>query len=144
MRESIMPRNMSFMMTSRQYQDRTKHVTRRLGWWDVKTGELINGVLKAQGLKKGETVVTLGQHRVISARAEPLSRMIEFPEYGLVECHLEGFPELSPGEFVDMFCRAHNNCSLHTVVNRIEFDYVDGLAGGIIDRCPRTLDLFAT
>jgi len=40
------------------------------------------------------------------------------------EVALEGFPELSPAQFVDMFCEM-NNCEPETEITRILFDYVE-------------------
>lgn len=113
-----MPRNMSFQITTTQYRNRTKTVTRRLGWDMVKIGEVLNGVEKCQGLKKGEKMVKLGQHRVVNFRKEPLNAITK------EECIKEGFPELEPYEFVEMFVK-HNKCLPDTTVNRIEFEYVD-------------------
>lgn len=113
-----MPRNMSFSLTTRQYRDQTKDVTRRLGWWNLKAGEIVNGVEKAMGLRKGQKIVVLGQHRIVSTRAEPLNVIT------VEDCRREGFPELTPAQFVDMFCQ-HNHCTPETVINRIEFQYVD-------------------
>ena len=112
-----MPRNMSFSLTTRQYRDRTKDVTRRLGWWNLKAGELVNGVEKAMGLRRGEKIVVLGRHRIVSTRAEMLNAIT------VEDCRREGFPEMTPAQFVDMFCK-HNHCEPDTVVNRIEFQYV--------------------
>ncbi len=49
-------RNMSFMLTTQQMQDRTKDVTRRVGWWFLKPGDVIMAVEKGMGLKKGEKI----------------------------------------------------------------------------------------
>ena len=118
-----MPRNQSFSMTTLQYVAKSKTVTRRLGWWDIEPGEILSGVEKAQGLKRGEKIKRLGQHRVLSARGEPLRRMTDCLEYGMLEVVLEGFPDMTPGEFVEMFCWK-NKCTPDRVVNRIEFEYV--------------------
>ena len=67
-----MPRHMSFSMTTAQFRARTKTVTRRFGWWFLKPGDLVMGVEKSQGLKKGEKVVRLGLIRIVSVRTEPL------------------------------------------------------------------------
>ena len=45
-----MPRNMSFMLTTEQVRNKTKTVTRRLGWWFLKPGEIVNAVEKGMGL----------------------------------------------------------------------------------------------
>ena len=34
----VMPRNMSFAMTTKQAKAKTKDVTRRFGWWFLKEG----------------------------------------------------------------------------------------------------------
>ncbi len=123
-----MPRNMSFMLTTEQYIGQTKTVTRRLGWGFLKIGEILNGVVKAQGLKKGEKIKRIGQHYIIGIRKESLRRMIDDLEYGQRECILEGFPDLMPEQFVQMFCE-HNKCTSDVMVNRIEFDYLPAYAG---------------
>lgn len=48
---------MSFSMTTEAFERCEKTVTRRLGWWNLKPGELLQGVEQAQGLRKGEHVV---------------------------------------------------------------------------------------
>ena len=45
--------------------------------------------------------------------------------FGPIECAREGFPELSPLQFEGMFCQT-NECTPLDIVNRIEFEYVDG------------------
>lgn len=110
------------MLTTDQITERRKFVTRRLGWWSVSPGDLIQGVEKAMDLKKGQKVKRLDVIRVVSARSETLSRMTEDAAYGQDECALEGFPNLTPEQFVDMFC-AHNRCLPGVLVNRIEFEY---------------------
>ncbi len=119
-----MPRKISFSLTKPQFRARTKTVTRRTGWWDLMPGDILDGCEKAMGLKKGEKVVVLGPIRIISARAELLCALTDNPEYGRDECRLEGFPDLTPTEFVAMFCATHQKCDPNTEVNRIEFQYI--------------------
>lgn len=45
-------------------------------------------------------------------------------EYGRREVIREGFPDLTPAEFVAMYCR-HNGCTPETVVTRLAFSYLD-------------------
>lgn len=116
-----MPRNMSFSMTTEAARKREKDVTRRLGWWHLKPGDVVQQVEKAMGLKKGETIKKIHLIRVVSAEAEPL---IGFYVHGPDECRREGFPEMAPDEFIDMFCR-HNRVTSDTIVNRIVFEYLD-------------------
>lgn len=42
----VMPRNMSFALTTDQVKDRVKTVTRRNGWWFLKPGDIVNAVKK--------------------------------------------------------------------------------------------------
>ena len=114
-------RQISFALTTPQVRAGTKRVTRRLGWATLTPGTPLQGVEKGQGLKKGETVTKLDVVMVLDVRREPLRRMTDEPEYGQVECILEGFPEMTPAEFVAMFCE-HNGCTPETVVTRIEFE----------------------
>jgi hypothetical protein len=119
-------RNISFMLTVPQIRARTKTVTRRAGWADLKPGTLLQGVVKSQGLKRGEKVEKLAVVRVVSVRREPLFTMLDRTLfYGMNECRREGFPDLTPVEFVEMFCRSHRGCTPETVITRIEFEYVD-------------------
>ncbi len=112
-----MPRNMSFMLTTPQFRNQTKTVTRRLGWRFLKPGEIVNGVEKCQGLKKGEKIKRIGKIRILSTDWQPLRNITAD------DCGLEGFPEMTPAEFVEFFCR-HNKCTPDTIVNRIEFEYL--------------------
>ncbi len=50
--------------------------------------------------------------------------MIDDLEYGAKEVVKEGFPNLSPTEFVDMFCKA-NKCQPETIVRRMEFEHIE-------------------
>ena len=108
---------MSFMLTTEQIKNRSKTVTRRLGWWFLKPGDILNACEKCQGLKKGEKIKRLCQIIVISAEKVPLHKMSH------AECFREGFPAFAPSEFIEMF-RKEMKCALTAEVNRIEFRYV--------------------
>jgi len=118
-----MPRNMSFSLTTEQFRDRSKTVTRRLGWLQLKAGDIINGCVKCMGFKPGEKIERLGKIRIICVRRERLDAMIRDPLYGDSEARKEGFPLLTGREFVERFC-THMKCKPSTVVTRIEFEYV--------------------
>lgn len=122
-------RNMSFMLTKSQVRARTKTVTRRTGWASLQAGQELRAVEKGMGLKAGERIVPLATIRVLSVRLEPLSAMTEDTDYGLAECEREGFgdhPTLRwPSQFVEFFCNSHRGCTPATIVQRIEFEYVD-------------------
>lgn len=120
-----MPRNMSFSMTTEAVRNRTKTVTRRLGWGNLKPGDLLWAVEQGMGLKKGEKVKRLGLIRVVSVMQEDIYDVMD---YGQDEMVREGFPSLTPGGFWEMFLRANGWLRSHTLlhpVNRIEFEYVD-------------------
>jgi len=114
-------------MTQDQFLDRSKDVTRRLGFKNLKRGESLMGCEKCQGLRKGDKISKLGAIVVVSVTFEPLQRMIDEPLYGRVEAEREGFPELTGGQFVEMFC-SKMNCEPSTVVTRIEFKHVPAVS----------------
>lgn len=112
--------NMSFALTPEPYKSGRKTVTRRNGWKHIKIGKIYNGVDRVMGFKKGERPMIFGQHVPIDSRWEPLRRMLDDLEYGKREVIREGFPKMTPIEFVEMYCR-HNKCTPDDEVNRIEF-----------------------
>lgn len=122
-------RNMSFALTTDQVRAGTKTVTRRLGWLNLKPGQIVRPVRKAMGLRPGERIEPLrAPLRVVSVRREPLNRMIDDIDYGLEECKREGFgdhPQLCwPTQFVSFFCSTHKGCLPEHEVTRIEFEYL--------------------
>lgn len=112
-----MPRNMSFMLTTDQIKNKKKTVTRRLGWWFLKPGDILNACEKCQGLKKGEKIKKLCKIQIVSVRKELLNDIF------LDDCAKEGFPKLTNWGFIQMFMR-EMKCSSHKTVNRIEFKYI--------------------
>jgi hypothetical protein len=113
-------RNIAFSMTEAQIRNKTKSVTRRLGWADLKPGTLLQPVLKSQGLKKGEQVEKIGGPiRVVSVSVQQLRDIT--PQ----DVFREGFPKMTVREFVTMFKKTHRACYIDTKVTRIEFEYVD-------------------
>lgn len=111
-------RNMSFALTTAQFRARTKTVTRRLGWRFVKVGDLLMGCVKCQGLKPNEAIERLGPIVVVAKTYEPLEAIT--PD----DVAREGFPGMTPGEFVAMFCR-HMKATPATEITRIGYDYLD-------------------
>lgn len=109
---------MSFAATKEQVLDRSKTVTRRLGWATLKEGDVIQPVERCMGFKKGDRQVLLGPPvRVLSVRPEPVAHILT------ADVKAEGFPGVSADEFVEFFCRL-NRCDPSTIVNRIEFQYL--------------------
>jgi hypothetical protein len=134
--------NMSFFLTEQAFIDREKDVTRRLGWTTLLPGKYFTAVRKVQGRKKGEKIVVLGQCQCISNKPERLIDIIKRPvrddfpgtamritdvgEYvKLTECEREGFPNLTPEQFVDMICRDVKDVTRNSTVNRIVFKRLD-------------------
>lgn len=114
-------RNMSFALTTDQILDRSKTVTRRLGWHFLKVGDQFRACRKCMGMKKGEKIERLAVLRVVAVRGEPLQRITP------PDVVAEGFPGRDPIWFIDHFCKSMN-CRPQTEVNRIEFAYVDDQA----------------
>ena len=112
-----MPRNMSFAITTDQIRAKTKTVTRRFGWWFLKPGDVVRGVEKSMGLKKGEKIKPLAMVRIVSTRAEPLN---EITQDDVIR---EGFPDWTPSQFIKMLVD-HYKVDPSTTVNRIEFEYL--------------------
>ena len=111
-------RNMSFALTTAQFKARTKKVTRRLGWKSLAPGELVQGVVKGMGLKKGERIEKLGViviEHVTRVRLDTITQ---------ADVRLEGFPLMTAKGFVEMFCQ-HNDCDPSDIVTRIAFDYTE-------------------
>jgi hypothetical protein len=121
-------RNMSFMLTPDQILNRTKTVTRRMGWASLQPGTLVRAVRKGMGLKKGEKVEQLAVIRIKSVSRERLTMLTYDVDYGgseVVKEGLAGHPlvEGSPHSFVDFFVATHR-CDPEDTVTRIEFEYV--------------------
>lgn len=120
-----MSRHISFALTTLQFKNRTKTVTRRMGWKDLKPGDILIGVVKSQGLKRGEKAEVLGTIRVVSVERQFLNRLTAADsDYGYAEMAKEGFPYLAPAEFVAYFCQSHKACTPESEVTRIEYEYL--------------------
>lgn len=113
-----MPRNMSFALTTEQFEARTKTVTRRLGWDFLKPGDLVMGCKKCMGLKPGEKIERLGLIRIIGVRRHVLMLIHQ------ADVVKEGFPDMSSEAFIKMFCK-HMKTHRYRMVTRIEFEYCD-------------------
>lgn len=108
---------MSFAMTTEQFKNKTKTVTRRFGWYFLKPGDVVMGVEKAMGLKKGEKIKQLGLIQIMSVWQEPLYKITR------KDVAKEGFPNWGPKEFIEMLVK-HYNVGPGDMVNRIEFKYL--------------------
>ena len=106
------------MLTEAQIIDGTKTVTRRLKWLWAKPGMRLMACRKCMGRKAGEPLVRLREIEILSVRREPLDVITQD------ECRLEGFPDMTPEQFVSMFA-SHMNCHTMAPVTRVEFKYVN-------------------
>ena len=114
-------RNISFALTTPQIRARTKTVTRRLGWRFLLPKTLpypLMACKKCQGIKPGE-LVRITPIQVVKVNVESL---YDITPYDVVR---EGFPNMSPDEFIEMFCK-HMKVKPDREITRIEFEYVDG------------------
>lgn len=105
-------------MTEAAIRDRSKTVTRRIGWNFAEVGQELRAVRKVMGRKKDEPIVDLARIRIVSVRREPLSKIDQ------ADVVREGYPHMSPERFVRKFCKALR-CEPGTEVARIEFEYID-------------------
>lgn len=110
-------RNISVALTTEQVRRREKTVTRRRGWLFVKVGDLLQPVDRTMGFKRGERPTKIGGPvRVVNVSRESL--YFVSPD----ECRLEGFPELTPSQFAELYCAANGGDDKQTVT-RIEWRY---------------------
>jgi hypothetical protein len=89
-------RNISFALTTKQFLDGSKTVTRRLGWRTLRAGERLCACKKCMGLRRGAKIERLGEIEILSVIREPLEHIHQR------DVVREGFPEMSPAEFVEM------------------------------------------
>lgn len=126
-----MSRLMSVSLTERAVVERTKTVTRRLGWKFLKPGDRLTLCRKVMGRKKGEPLVRLAEVEVIDVRRERLSQIddadvicegltTEDADFG--EWYEDGFP--TPVAWVVWFCE-EMNVDPYDEVTRIEWRFLD-------------------
>ncbi|MGW5751280.1 hypothetical protein [Nocardia rhamnosiphila] len=109
---------MSVSLTEPQVRDRSKTVTRRVGWTMLRPGDRLTLCRKVMG-RRGEPLVRIVDVEVLSTRREPLA------DITTTEVVAEGFPQMTPGEFIEFFCATHRGCRPETEVTRIEWRYLD-------------------
>lgn len=110
--------NISFFKTQEQILAQTKDVTRRIRWLKLKGGEILQPVVKGQGIPKGEKIQKLGGPiKVVSVIRERLDEITDD------EVIREGFPQYNRSQFICMFMKL-NGCNWSEPVTRIEFVYL--------------------
>lgn len=130
-----MPRLMSVALTTAQVSDRTKTVTRRLGWLMLQPGDQLTLCPKVRGRRPGEPLDRIATVEVTSVRREPLNAITAN------DVAAEGFPGMTPEKFVSFFTSTHRDCEPGTIVTRIEWRYTDPADGGDRSACPALSNL---
>lgn len=119
-----MPRLMSCAATEAAVVDRSKDVTRRLGWRFIREGDRLTLCRKVMGRRRPdgtvEPLVRLAEVVVESVTFEPLRQIA----YRADDVAREGVAGVTtPVEFIDFYCAAFG-CTPDTVVTRIEWSYL--------------------
>ncbi|EIU68608.1 Uncharacterised protein [Mycobacteroides abscessus subsp. abscessus] len=114
-----MPRLMSVSLTEAAVVARTKTVTRRMGWLNLKPGDRLTLCRKVMGRKKDEPLVRLVDVEVVSVYRQQLNAITR------EDVAREGFPGWTSGRFVKFFCDSHKGCEPWSAVTRIEWRYLD-------------------
>ena len=120
-------RLMSFSYTTPQMRDRTKTVTRRVGWEHLESGTLLRAVEKSMGLGKGGKACFIGTIRVLDVRRERLDALVQLGDYGANEMALEGFPGRDPGEFLTWLIKRSPSLTHESLITRIHFEHLAAL-----------------
>lgn len=138
-----MTRLMSVSHTTQQVRDRTKTVTRRLGWWEdkngrriLKPGDRLTLCEKVMGRRKGEPLVRICDVEVVDVRRERLWDITndDVRREGLTATDADFGEWWWPNESgvcwptTDAWARwfsAAMKCDPNTTVTRIEWRYLD-------------------
>lgn len=119
-----MPRLMSVSLTEQQVRARSKTVTRRMGWLMLQPGTRLTLCRKVMGRRRDEPLVRIVDVEVLDVRRECLDAIT--PE----EVAAEGFPDMTPAEFVEFFCASHKGCASTSTITRIQWRYLEGHDSG--------------
>ena len=114
-----MPRLMSVSLTEQQVRDRSKTVTRRMGWLMLQPSTRLTLCRKVMGRKRGEPLVRIVDVEVLDVRRERLDTITT------EDVQAEGFPGMTPQEFAEFFCSSHKGCTPASTVTRIRWRYID-------------------
>ncbi|WP_306358958.1 MULTISPECIES: hypothetical protein [unclassified Nocardia] len=121
-----MARLMAVSLTEAQVRDRSKTVTRRMGWRNLRAGERLTLCRKVMGRRRAdgrvEPLVRIVDVEVVAVRRERLDTIT------VDEVVAEGFPEMTPQQFVRFFCDSHRGCTPDSTVTRIQWRYLPPLA----------------
>jgi hypothetical protein len=108
---------MSVALTAAAVRARTKTVTRRAGWLMLQPGDQLTLCPKVRGRRAGEALERIVIVDVTSVRRERLDTITP------ADVVAEGFPDMTPAEFVEFFCNSHQGVTPESEVTRIEWAY---------------------
>lgn len=130
---------MSVALTEQAVVDRTKTVTRRIGWRFAHPGMRLTLCRKVMGRKPGEPLVRLAEVEVVDVRREILDLIDQ------ADVAREGFPDWAPWQFVQFFVD-HMGVDAYDQVTRIEWRYLDTalVLEPVQCRCPHGPDWHST
>lgn len=125
-----MARRMACSLTVGSVEAGVKTVTRRHPdtWAAIRPGQMLTLIEKGMGLPKGSTQRVLADVQVVANDVVALGDITQ------AECIAEGFPDLGPAEFIEMWCRSHGipfgspelaSAAAALPVRRIEWAYFE-------------------
>lgn len=107
---------MSVALTTQAVRDRIKTQTRRDGWRRLREGDRLALCPKFRGVRRAEReLITIVD--VLSVRREPLQAI------SASDVVAEGFPDWTPAEFVEFFCRTHRGVEPGSEITCIRWAY---------------------
>lgn len=107
---------MSVALTTQAVRDRIKTQTRRDGWLRLRAGDQLALCPKYRGVRRADReLITIVD--VVGVRREPLEAISP------ADVAAEGFPDLTPAEFVEFFCNTHRGVQPSSEITRIEWTY---------------------
>lgn len=112
-----MARLMEVAHTAHLVRDRTKTVTRRVGWRVLKPGDQLTLCPKVRGRRPGEELERIVTVDVVSVTRERLDTITA------ADVAAEGFPAMTAAEFVEFFCATHKGVTAADEVTRIQWRY---------------------
>ncbi|WP_415677812.1 hypothetical protein [Tsukamurella hominis] len=108
---------MSVALTTEQVRAQQKTVTRRAGWQVLRPGDLVTLCPKVRGRRAGEALERIVTVEIVSTRRERLDAITAD------DVVAEGFPGMTPPEFVAFFIASHRGVSASSEITRIEWAY---------------------
>lgn len=112
-----MARLMAVSHTAHLVRRREKTVTRRTGWQMLTPGAQVTLCPRVRGRRPGEELERIVTVDVVSVTRQRLG------EIDAADVAAEGFPEMTPAEFIEFFCATHKGVTADTDVTRIEWRY---------------------